>query len=133
MRHHEKSHCCCQISIFLYCDWTKAYHVPVRKRRVHSTSLATRQPVHNRTFIDRSTTEQVNTAHARPPRSSKVHSWFFIKHLRRSNYLVLFSKLTPIAGELFILGQYNYMTNTYSLEPRETVSFVAPRAFPRYQ
>ena len=124
------------------------------QRCVHSIALATRQPVNNKTFIDRSTTEWVNCACTstakfqssflvllflnlqisarfairseqdiaelikdKGSKSTKTSTklatellkqfctvtGFFIKHSRRSNYLLLLSKFTPITGELSIL------------------------------
>ena len=52
-----------QSLIFLYLDWRKAYHVLVRKTSCLTITLATRQLVNNKTFIDGSTLEWVKCAY----------------------------------------------------------------------
>ena len=53
---------------------------------------------------------------------------YFINHLRRFSYPLSFSKLILITGEYSYFDNISKKLNTYLLEPRETVSFVAPRA-----
>jgi hypothetical protein len=67
--------------------------LPIGQNRItcRSTKRHVRQPVHNETFIDRSTIKWVQCARASTMKFQSSSFKLFIKHLRRSIYPVLVS------------------------------------------